>query len=199
MSKRKPDHGMAGELADRIRARRREIAKYERLYADFPGYRMGGGRRRVLWEAFLAESSEKTWLDVGCGRGETWMMAESRGIKWSGCDAVDTADYVDPCVLPDLPYQDRSYDLVTCLDVMEHLPDFDWKATVRSIGRVARERIVFCVCNEADKAGALIGETLHITRLPYREIGDRLQRWLPAWEGRRRDLSSDAAWWEFVK
>ncbi len=69
-------------------------------------------------------------LDVGCGTGGNLVFLEKYG-EVSGCDCAEEAirycrsrgcgdvRIADIC---ELPYPDCSYDLVTCLDVLEHIP-----------------------------------------------------------------------------
>ena len=70
-------------------------------------------------------------LDAGCGSGRTLedlvAYGEVSGIELSE-DAASVArerecGEVKVGRLEDLPYDDNSFDLITCLDVLEHVPD----------------------------------------------------------------------------
>ena len=95
------------------------------------------GRRRIL-ESFVAALTEPaaphgSWriLDVGCGTGGNLAMLERFGAV-DGVDASAAAvahcrvrgvTRVTQARAEALPYADGSYDLVTALDVVEHLDD----------------------------------------------------------------------------
>jgi SAM-dependent methyltransferase len=101
------------------------------------------GRRRVLHAALgkLALPGDAQVLDAGCGSGRT--MDELHGYgKVRGFDlnplGVEYArgrGHADVRVarIEDVPYPDESFDLVTCLDVVEHTPD-----DVRSLAELHR-------------------------------------------------------------
>jgi SAM-dependent methyltransferase len=79
----------------------------------------GAGTRRIL--------------DVGCGTGGNRAVLEEFGEVWGVDSAVSAVSYSHdrgwPRVLlgsaTDLPVQDHTFDLVTALGVIEHVPDDD--------------------------------------------------------------------------
>ncbi|MEA2385525.1 MAG: hypothetical protein QOH72_5496 [Solirubrobacteraceae bacterium] len=104
------------------------------------------GRRRVLRAELdrLPLEPDARLLDAGCGSGRT-MDELARYGRVSGVDlsaeAVATArarGHADVCVarVEDLPFADRTFDAVTCLDVVEHTPDD--RATLAELLRVTR-------------------------------------------------------------
>lgn len=107
------------------------------------------GRRRLL-ESFVADicktlnKSELRILDVGCGTGANLKMlagyGRSEGVELSK-QALDFCrqrglDGVRRGAAESLPYDDNSFDLVTSLDVLEHLDDD--RAALAEIRRVLR-------------------------------------------------------------
>ena len=115
--------------------------------------------RRTL--ALLPEGVESV-LDVGVGEG-TWLAllaAERCGTRFGALDLsrqrlldlpVLQADGTRPLrVLGDacaMPLRDGSFDTVTLLEVIEHIPD--WRGVVREALRVARSRVIVTVpCRE---------------------------------------------------
>ena len=105
------------------------------------------GRRRIirsLIEQICATLDDPRILDVGCGTGANLMMLADYG-KAEGVDISQQA--VDFCharglqsvklgAAEELPYENDSFDLVTALDVVEHLDDD--VAGLREMRRVLR-------------------------------------------------------------
>src|SRR5919206_966109 len=96
------------------------------------------GRRRIL-ESFVRtivadlnlEGRRPRILDVGCGTGANLEMLAQFG-KAEGVDVSEDAlafcrarglTAVQKGAAESLPYQDETFDLVTALDVVEHLDD----------------------------------------------------------------------------
>ncbi len=111
------------------------------------------GRRRII-DAELAKLPlvpVARALDAGCGSGRTLQQlrghGEAHGIALEVCGielnpaAAEQArrrDGFDVRVgrLEQLPWDSSAFDLITCLDVIEHTPDD--RATLRELRRVAR-------------------------------------------------------------
>jgi len=107
------------------------------------------GRRRII-EGFIAKACrdigelQPRILDVGCGTGANLQMLSQFGVA-EGVDVSEEAlDFCRARGLPQvklgaaesLPYEDKSFDLVTGLDVVEHLDDDI--AGLREMRRVLR-------------------------------------------------------------
>jgi SAM-dependent methyltransferase len=90
-----------------------------------------------------------TILDVGTGTGGNLMMFSKLG-KSFGIDACDQAielcnkrelENVIQCPIERIEYEDRTFDIITCLDVLEHLPDtvgalLELKRILRDDGKI---------------------------------------------------------------
>ncbi len=96
-------------------------------------------------------------LDAGCGEGET--LARLGGLLPSQVAAVDlspeavafTANRfpgveVRRASVLELPFDERSFDLVVCLEVLEHLERPE--SALAELARVAREAVVISVPHE---------------------------------------------------
>src|SRR4051794_29880810 len=91
------------------------------------------GRRRVLRAQLdrLPLEPAARLLDAGCGSGRTLDELARYGRVWGvdvSPDAVETArsrGHADVRVarVEELPFADQTFDVVTCLDVVEHTPD----------------------------------------------------------------------------
>ncbi len=109
---------------------------------------------RLLMRGFLASVSElyasvapRRVLEVGCGEGRLahHLVTEARRPEvFDACDLAlgKIAEGLDPLIrfreasVYDLPFPDRSYDLVVCCEVLEHLDDP--ARGLREIARVTR-------------------------------------------------------------
>jgi 2-polyprenyl-6-hydroxyphenyl methylase/3-demethylubiquinone-9 3-methyltransferase len=94
-------------------------------------------------------------LDVGCGGGFSCEFMAKRGVVVSGIDraarCIKTAqDHARSCkleidykqgVAENLPYSEETFDLVICVDVLEHVADFN--KTIMEIHRVLKPNGVF--------------------------------------------------------
>ena len=119
------------------------------------------GRTKTRWEnngafanaALFVQSlikqagSSTRVLDVGCGRG--WVVHNMRnlgidayGVEY-GLEAVEDsvcgAEWAD--LTERLPFPDASFDIVTCLGVLSHLPQAYAEHAVRELARVSRRFI----------------------------------------------------------
>ncbi len=106
--------------------------------------------RRVIIRAELdrlplPDAATTSVLDAGCGSGRTLEDLADYGTV-SGIEldpgAAEVARDRDPRFdvrigrLEELPFQDGTFDLITCLDVIEHTPDD--RATLASLRRVTK-------------------------------------------------------------
>jgi ubiquinone/menaquinone biosynthesis C-methylase UbiE len=103
------------------------------------------GRRRVLRAELdrIALAPGARILDAGCGSGRMLDDLRARG-RVTGVDANANAVAATrrrghvawQCDIECMPFADASFDLVTCLDVLEHTPDD--RCTLRELRRVTR-------------------------------------------------------------
>jgi 2-polyprenyl-3-methyl-5-hydroxy-6-metoxy-1,4-benzoquinol methylase len=116
----------------------------------------------LLVEAVEAERI----LDAGCGEGfvVSYLLQENDGLIITGMDcsldAIEMARQMVPLVLSkveggvffdvgdlrEMPYSDDSFDLVMCLEVLEHLPDPH--RGLRELGRVTSAHCLVSVPHE---------------------------------------------------
>jgi len=89
-------------------------------------------------------------LDVGCGGG-VFVNGAKAVIK--SIVAVDRSrsalNYIEvPCALGDishLPFKDSSFDLVTCLEVLEHIPLANYSLALSELSRISKKYIIITV------------------------------------------------------
>ncbi len=110
----------------------------------------------------------KQILDIGCGEGESLLRltaAHPQVNIRAGIDVLPNSLQLAQTRLPHasfsladagrLPFPDRSFDLVICLEVLEHLPQP--ALALQEICRVARQRVLLSVPHEPFfQAGSLL-------------------------------------------
>lgn len=145
--------------------RQNEIEKYRAVYQKYPDYRMFPDRLLPVVAALKDKSG--SLLDVSCGRGELMQAAADMGFSpVAGTEAVP--ELCSYCVIQaqihDLPFDDKSFDVVTCIDVIEHILEPDIVPALRELERVARK---FVLIAAADYPTYWDGVNLHPSARPY--------------------------------
>lgn len=164
------------QTLDMTLARQEEHAKYARAYAA-PGYAMGAARKADACRDLAALPARGAYLDVGCGRGEMLSFAKSIGFDpVRGVEVVPgliDGDRVVRGEVHALPLPDKSVDVATLFDVIEHLVPGDDARACAELARVARRHVLLTANNRPSHLPD--GTDLHINKRPY-EAWDRLFR-----------------------
>jgi ubiquinone/menaquinone biosynthesis C-methylase UbiE len=108
--------------------------------------------KRIKSTADLIPACVNSLLDVGCGNGVflNWLLNQNINIELTGTDRSATAlKYVKTKKVESdiiqLPFDDSSFDCVTCLEVIEHLPVTVYKKALAELVRVSRKFIIISV------------------------------------------------------
>jgi ubiquinone/menaquinone biosynthesis C-methylase UbiE len=86
-------------------------------------------------------------LDVGCGRGHwlSLLSEQQKRLHLTGCDVFEKEtvskpfDYRQGSIYK-LPFEDKSFDIVTCHHTIEHLPELN--KAIAELKRVARKQLI---------------------------------------------------------
>lgn len=121
----------------------------------------------------IQQTKVNRMLDAGCGEGFLLEFLQKNGqeldytgadfsfeaIQWSRANLVPhlRANVAD---IHTLPYPDNSFPLVTCLEVLEHIPDS--AVGVRELARVSLEYLILSVPHEPYFRGANFLRGKHI-------------------------------------
>lgn len=110
-------------------------------------------RKRLEVTCDLVPADTRTVVDVGCGNGVfARLLRERRPAVRVTCvdrsaSALENvvADEVRRCEITRLPFEAQSFDCVTCLQVIEHLPVPAYERALAELSRIARRSIVISV------------------------------------------------------
>jgi SAM-dependent methyltransferase len=95
----------------------------------------------------------KSLLDAGCGKGAPLQYLNRKGTYWAvGADIFEPYlrqcriklvhnDYV-LCDISRLPFKDASFDIVLCLEVLEHLDRSQGEKLLKELERVACRQVI---------------------------------------------------------
>ena len=160
--------------------RESEVEKYQRCYAS-DSYKMGRRRWLRMKKDLDVISTDLTLLDVGSGRGETIEYARERGIDALGLEIVPelTSDDIAQGSITAIPF--HTCDVVTCYDVLEHLPPEDVDKALDELFRVAKHRLFLTVSGNPAERG---DDVLHMS----------IHTWT-WWEQKFRDRCPDGIFW----
>jgi len=104
---------------------------------------------RIMATIAMIPPGVTTVLEVGCGDGRI-IRRLPKHLRATGIDYSHSSVSKLPgrglCAsLEDLPFPDRSFDLVLCCEVLEHLPDEMFRRGLHELGRIARKYILISV------------------------------------------------------
>ena len=135
-----------------------EKARYDAAYATGKYVPVNEIRFYHFWLPGINFSKINTILDIGCGLGwgvqyfrKIGKIAHgidiSNRIVWSWKERkIDK--FCEVASADSIPFPDDSFDLVMCLDVLEHIPCYAMQDVLREIRRVGNHDFVFLICCE---------------------------------------------------
>jgi SAM-dependent methyltransferase len=131
------------------------------------------------WRDLCEQIPFKRGLDVGCGPGYGIKYARSKGHEVFGVDISDKlasqwkrlgiGDYCFSYPADHLPFQDKTFDLTVCTEVMEHIPEDGVLDTLKEIRRTNCGQTYFTISNRAiPEGGVMIDNRIqpHLTVKP---------------------------------
>ncbi|OIO40654.1 hypothetical protein AUJ10_02300 [Candidatus Pacearchaeota archaeon CG1_02_31_27] len=117
-------------------------------------------------------------LDAGCGEGILVEELKKEGFDIIGLDYNYSSKYVKKGSIFDMPFKDETFDVILCLDVIEHLNFEEQEKTLKEINRVAKKNalIILSIPNLAHLASRIsflfLGKLLRTSDIK-RHKGDR--------------------------
>jgi len=119
-------------------------------YYDYSWQRLGSYFQKTARHIVDKFKPERT-LDVGCAKGFLVKGLDELGVDAYGIDpsayAVSNAhpvvaDKIQQEVAQSIPYPDDTFDVVTCFDVLEHIPAREVPRTLKELLRVSKQWVV---------------------------------------------------------
>jgi ubiquinone/menaquinone biosynthesis C-methylase UbiE len=143
--------------------------------------------RKIVAE--VVALTPQSFLDAGCGEGfvARRIIEAVPEVALTGCDVSSMALEIAASANPearfvagsvvDLPFPDRSFDVVGCFEVLEHLPGDLPRRALSELARVARRAVVLSVPHEPlfSLANAARGKNLDVR--PRGSDPDHKQFW----------------------
>ena len=138
------------------------------------------GRYHGKWEAFhywvcyfhqineilkLATPDSRV-LEVGPGNGITTHVLRRLGLHVTTADADPTSGADHICDVRMLPFEQRSFDIVCCFEVLEHVPFADFRTILTRIRGMTRRHCVISL----PEPGIEIGVAVKLPRLLPRSL-----------------------------
>ncbi len=128
----------------------------------------------------LLEETAKTQkiLDAGCGQGLLVEYFRKQGYDITGIDAFYGSEYVQKGDLLKNDLPSNTFDLILCLDVIEHFPLLEQENLIRELARILKPngRIIWSIPNQAHLSSRvtflLLGKLLRTAKVEYHP-GDR--------------------------
>lgn len=122
-------------------------------------------KRRAEETIAVIPPDTHTILDVGCGGGIFInSLLSTYPDRFDRITALDCSEDALTHVKTEkfkgnvakLPFEDESFDLVTCMEVLEHLDQEDYEKGVSELQRVSRKYIILTVPNNQDLVALLV-------------------------------------------
>jgi SAM-dependent methyltransferase len=117
---------------------------------------------RIEYLTNLIPIDVESILDVGCGGGIfiNHLCSKKKFNRIVGVDRSNTAlKYVNTeKIIADinlLPFSNNEFDLVTCLEVIEHIPYYNFNKVLEELCRVSKKYILISVPNKQNLAASL--------------------------------------------
>lgn len=119
-------------------------------YRDYSWQRLGSYFQKTARHIIDKFKPERT-LDVGCAKGYLVKALSEMAVDAYGIDpsvyAVsnvhpDIAEKINLEVAQSIPYPDDTFDVVTCFDVLEHIPAREAPKTLKEMLRVSKQWVI---------------------------------------------------------
>tara|TARA_Y100000310_G_scaffold309766_1_gene354242 strand:+ start:103 stop:822 length:720 start_codon:yes stop_codon:yes gene_type:complete len=126
---------------------------YSEAYTEKHGPYGGHNHAQGIYD-LIKQLGISSILDVGCGQNDFTKWCGQNDIRSMGVDiSSPRADIIAPA--HNIPVEDKSFDYITCFDVMEHLLEEEVHDVLKEFARIARRGLLFCISYEPSKLGVV--------------------------------------------
>lgn len=155
---------------------RGEYHKY--LDPNWAGYKLHIQKLQIIKDYLDKQPKKIKILDLGCGEGVLVEEYKKKGYDIIGLDTNFKSDYVIRGDATNTGFKDNTFDLILCLDVIEHLYPEQQDKLIKEIEGIIKDngKIILSTRNLANfvsRIRFLIRGELHRTSSIYRHKGDR--------------------------
>lgn len=152
----------------------KEIKKYDYLFANNKLYNSNKDHPRYgIAEKFLKRCGRvKLVADIGCGRGIFFNRLQKLGFLVFGLEPSNfivkslKSPFVSRGTCDDIPFTDDIFDVVFCLDVLEHIPESLIRESLRELQRISKKYLIISAAYHEDVVEKL---KVHISLKPYKQ------------------------------
>ena len=129
-------------------------------------------------EKILKSFKNKKILDAGCGEGVLVEKYRKKGFNIIGLDLNYSSEYIKKRDIKKTGFKDKEFDVVLCLDVLEHINISEHETVIEELYRITKRKglIIFSLPNLAHFASRIsflfTGNLLRTSEIE-RHIGDR--------------------------
>lgn len=133
---------------------------FEKEYYEDEGFWEGdmvqdaANMKRMEVTAVMIKDDVRNLADIGCGNGVfiNYLSQNKPAIKLTGVDRSAAAlKYVNAekieASIENLPSENKSFDCVSCLEVIEHLPEGIYQKALDELVRISKKYIIISVPN----------------------------------------------------
>jgi ubiquinone/menaquinone biosynthesis C-methylase UbiE len=152
---------------------KKEISKYDFLFSKDKRYNSNPNHKRFsVAKEFLSSINVEKVLDVGVGRGHFFRDLDKLGYAMKGIEPslearklLKDKRIINACSHK-IPFKKNEFDIVICLDVLEHVPKELITKSLEEIKRVSKRYALISVAHHSDVKR---GWELHISSMPFKE------------------------------
>ena len=133
---------------------------YRKTHEQHPEYFAGYSLMEYVFEIgqLIKTSNIKTVLDYGCGKAKAWKDHDLQRL-WK----LDYVSLYDPGVSQFANKPNARYDLVICVDVMEHVPEHLVDEVLADIQKYAAKAVFFNISTRPASKRLVDGSNAHAT------------------------------------